>query len=71
MLRGTVNNSLYPSYVGFPGSVGTSVGVGNLDTKAYAFSANITFSHSVTPPKIFFRYSDIIADFASDCKYIF
>ena len=32
----------------FPGSGGTSVGVGNFDTEAYTFSAEITFGHSGT-----------------------
>ena len=45
MLRGTVNNSLYPSYVGFPGSVGTSVGVGNLDPEGNALVTELTLSH--------------------------
>ena len=50
MLRSSVHEDFYSLYIGFPGSVGSSVGVGNFDSKVYAFSANITFSHIVTPP---------------------
>ena len=45
-----VVHNLNPSYVGLPSSVCTSVGVGNLDTEGYAFSANFTFSHSFIHP---------------------
>jgi len=47
MARSTVHNGLDPLYVGLPGSVGTSVGVGNLDTKANALATIITLRHSL------------------------
>ena len=50
--------SFNSSYVGLPSSVCTSVGVGNLDTEGYAFSANFTFSH----------YSFILSIQASRCR---
>ena len=34
--------------IGLPHSVGTSVGVGNLDTKGHALAANIALSHHCT-----------------------
>ena len=40
-----VNHGLDTSDIGFPGSVGTSVRVGNLNPKRYTFSAEITFCH--------------------------
>ena len=46
--RFAINKSFYATNVSFPGSVGTSVGVGNFDTKANTFSAEITFGHSGT-----------------------
>ena len=48
MARSSVDNRLNPLYVGLPGTVGASVGVGNFDTKANTFSAEITFGHSGT-----------------------
>ncbi len=50
MARSTVDNSLYPLHIGLPGTVGTSVGVGNLDTKGYALTAKITLRHSLHLP---------------------
>lgn len=49
-LRCTVNKCLYSSDIRFPCSVGTSVGVGNLDAEGYVLSANFTFSHLSAPP---------------------
>jgi len=46
--RFAINKSFYATNVSFPGSVGTSVGVGYFDTKADTFSAEITFCHSGT-----------------------
>ena len=50
MARSTVDNSLNPLYIGLPGTVGTSVGVGNLDTEGHALAAKITLSHFIAPP---------------------
>ena len=47
MARSTVDNSLNALDVGLPGSVGTSVGVGNLNTKGNALTTIITLRHSL------------------------
>ena len=47
MARSTVNNSLNALDVGLPGSVGTSVRVGDLNTKGNALATIITLSHSL------------------------
>ena len=47
MARSTVNNGLNPLHIGLPGSVGTSVGVGNLNTKGNALATIITLRHSL------------------------
>ena len=47
MARSTVHNGLDPLYIGLPGSVGTSVGVGNLNTKGNALATIITLRHSL------------------------
>ena len=47
MARSTVDNGLNPLYVGLPGTIGTSVGVGNLNTKGNALTAIITLCHSL------------------------
>ena len=47
MARSTVDNSLNALDVGLPGSVGTSVRVGNLDTEGHALATIITLSHSL------------------------
>ena len=46
MARSSVNNSLNPLHIGLPGTVGTSVRVGDLDTKSHALAAKITLRHS-------------------------
>ena len=43
----SVNNCLDASYVGLPGSVRSSVGVGNLNTKGNALAADVAFSHGL------------------------
>ena len=47
MARSTVHNGLDPLHIGLPGSVGTSVGVGNLNTKGNALATIITLRHSL------------------------
>ena len=47
MARSTVDNSLDPLHVGLPGTIGTSVGVGDLDTKGNALATIITLCHSL------------------------
>ena len=47
MARSTVDNRLNALDVGLPGSVGTSVGVRDLNTEGYALATKITLSHSL------------------------
>ena len=47
MARSTVNNSLDPLYIGLPGTIGTSVGVGNLNTEGNALATIITLRHTL------------------------
>ena len=47
MARSTVNNGLDPLYIGLPGPIGTSVGVGDLNTKGNALATIITLRHSL------------------------
>ena len=42
---GAVDDRLDSLHVGLPGSVGPSVGVGNLDTELHVFTAKIAFCH--------------------------
>ena len=50
MAGSTVNDSLDALDVGLPCTVGTSVGVRDLDTKGYALTTKITLSHFIAPP---------------------
>ena len=50
MAGGSVDNSLNPLDIGLPGTIGTSVGVRDLDTEGHALAAKITLSHSIAPP---------------------
>ena len=47
MAGSTVDNRLDTLHIGLDGTVGTSVGVGNLNTKGHALAAKITLSHSL------------------------
>ena len=50
MARSTVHNGLDPLYIGFPGPIGTSVGVRDLNAKGNALATIITLRHSTAPP---------------------
>ena len=50
MARSTVDNSLDTLHIGLPSTVGTSVGVGDLDTKSHALTTKITLRHSLHLP---------------------
>ena len=50
MAGSSIDNSLDPLHIGLPGTVGTSVGVGNLNTKGYALATKITLRHSLHLP---------------------
>ena len=45
MARRTIHNSLNTLDVGLPRTIGTSVGMGNLDTKGNTLVAKIALSH--------------------------
>ena len=47
MARSTVDDCLDTLNVGLPGTIGPSVGVGNLDTKGNALTTIITLCHSL------------------------
>lgn len=50
MTRSTVLQNLNSLNVRLPSSVGSSVGVGYLNSESYTLSANFTFCHEVAPP---------------------
>ena len=50
MARSTVDNGLNPLHIGLPGPIGTSVGVGNLNTEGHALATIITLRHTTAPP---------------------
>ena len=45
MARRTIDDRLHTLYVGLPGTIGTSMGVGNLDTEGHALVAKLALSH--------------------------
>ena len=45
MARRTVDNSLDTFHIGLPGTIGASVGVGDLNTKGHALIAKLALSH--------------------------
>ena len=71
---GAVDDRLDSFHVGLPGSVGSSVGVGNLDTELHVFSAKIAFCHV---ERTSFDYwtnksaENIITDSRRNCKLFF
>ena len=79
MARSTVHNGLNPLHIGLPGTVGTSVGVGNLDTEGNALATIITLSHNCTsnPHEMAHqnhapnRRLDMIADITKKSKSFF
>ena len=46
----TVDNSLDTSYVGLPGTIGTAMRVGHLDSKSNTLAADFTLCHYTVPP---------------------
>ena len=50
MAGSSIHDSLDALDVGLPCTVGTSVGVRDLDTKGYALTTKITLSHFIAPP---------------------
>lgn len=70
MARSTIDNSLDPANIRLPSSVGTAVGVGNFDTKAYTLAANIALCHFPAPPYLRRYVTNIIISYFLDkCKH--
>lgn len=47
-LGSTIHNCSYAADIGFPGSVGTTMGVGNLNAESDVLAANLTLCHVCT-----------------------
>ena len=45
VLRAAVDDRLDALHIGLPGTVGTTVGVGNLNAEGHVLAAEITFCH--------------------------
>ena len=78
MARSTVDNCLNPLHIGLPFTIGTSVGVGDLDAKSNALTAIITLRHSLHLQSIkkltktaLFKRPDMIPKFTEKCKCFF
>ena len=78
MARSTVDNRLDTLDIGLDSTVGTSVGVGDLDTKGNALTTIITLRHFVAPPigqnSLIMRLHErlsIITEFAEKSKPFF
>ena len=77
MARSTVDNRLDPLDIGLPCTVGTSVGVGDLDTKGNALTTIITLRHSLHLLSVnahnvaLFGRLNMIAKFAEKSKSFF
>ena len=50
MARSPVDNRLDTLNIGLPSTIGTSVGVGHLNTESHALATIITLRHSTAPP---------------------
>ena len=50
MAGSTVDNRLNALDIGLPGTIGTSVRVGDLDTKSHTLATVITLRHFFAPP---------------------
>ena len=77
MAGSSIHDSLDALDVGLPCTVGTSVGVRDLDTKGYALTTKITLSHSLHLHSFHYSYCafhrrlDMITDFLRKCKHFF
>ena len=77
MARSTVDNRLNTLDIGLDSTVGTSVGVGDLDTKGNALTTIITLRHSLHLPSVkthsyaLYERLNIIAEIGEKSKYFF
>jgi hypothetical protein len=68
MARSTVDNGLDSLHIGLPSPVGTSVGVGNLNTEGNALATIITLRHTTAPPICIIKSVQICV-FAQSLEY--
>ena len=72
MARSTVDNRLNALHIGLPDTVGTAVGVGDLDAKGDALVAEFAFGHVAYLLAMRIAYqkasTGIIPAFAAECK---
>lgn len=66
IFRGAIYNRLYSLHVRLPGTVGTPMGMGNLDAEGHPFSAAITLCHLLH--LLFSSRYNIIANRSVKCK---
>ena len=77
MAGGTIDDSLHTLDVGLPRTIGTSVGVGNLNPKGDALVAELTLSHPLhllavyTLCELVQATAIILARLTAKCKYNF
>ena len=69
--RRTVHDRLYTLDIGFPSSVRTTMGVGNLNTERNTFAADVTFCHVSAPPLANLVNSGILTDLDKKSKGFF
>jgi len=71
----TVDNSLDTSYVGLPGTIGTAMRVGYLDSKSNTLAADFTLCHYTVPPLhgafVFSCNSRILPQLSHNCNSYF
>jgi hypothetical protein len=72
----TVDDCLHALDVGLPGTIGTSVGVGNLDAEGHALIAELAFCHplhllAVIKSLPYWQAHDSLADGSKKSKYYF
>ena len=79
MARSPVDNGLDTLHIGLPSTIGTSVGVGYLNTEGHALATIITLRHSTAPPicminhfkRALCRRLDMITEIDEKCKHFF
>ena len=77
MAGGTIDNCLHTLHVGFPGTIGTTMRVGDLNAESNALIAELALSHPLHLLAVaYFRAlltgtADIIAENFLKCKYNF
>ena len=77
MARRTIDHSLHALDIGLPGTIGASMGVGNLDTEGHALIAELALCHplhllAVVKSRLGLSQAvDTITDCSAKCKYYF